>query len=279
MSTAQEEFDRLFNHKEKLRGHPEDRDNSDESSSHSDADDQNNHYVHSDDDSDDEDYNHRPANMVSRTAAYTVPSTVFEANTGPKGVIADAQSFERARKRSFRRTLLSVAGLDSYSKTPKAETRSQKENSPNDDIDEEEFMRRWRETRLKELQQQSQRKPSPSKRVYGDVLTVDAAGYLNAVERVASDTVVVVCIYDPESALSAQVEEALTVIARKQVTTRFIKLHHEIAEMNHIDAPALLAYKGGDVFATIVDIPRQLSRGSEIDADSIENLLQQNGVF
>lgn len=199
MSTAaQEEFDRLFNYKEKLRGHPEDRDNSDESSSHSDADDgQNDHYAHSDDDSDDEDntYHTKSNKMVSRTA-YTVPSTVFEANTGPKGVIADAQSFERARKRSFRRTLLSVAGLDSYSKTSKADSRPHKDSADND-VDEEEFMRRWRETRLQELQQR-QNRPNPSKRVYGRVDRVDGTGYLNAIERAPSDTVVVVCIYDPE---------------------------------------------------------------------------------
>lgn len=82
-----------------------------------------------------------------------------------------------------------------------------------------------------------------------------------------------------QSALSAQVEECLPEIAQKQMTTRFIKLHHEIAEMDHIDAPALLAYRGGEVFATIVDIPRQLSRGSEIDATSIEELLQRYVEF
>jgi hypothetical protein len=198
MSTAaQEEFNRLVNQKDTLHSHPEDRDNSDESSTHS-VDDKNNHYVHSDEeDYDDDDDYHHSTKMVTRTAEYTVPSTVFEANTGPKGVIADAQSFERARKRSFRRTLLSVAGLDSYSKTAKAESRMQKQSPPSE-ADEDEFMRRWRESRLQELEQRSQRRPSPSKRIYGDVSTVDAVGYLNAIERVASETVVVVCIYDPE---------------------------------------------------------------------------------
>lgn len=207
MSTAaQEEFDRLFNYKEKVRGHPEDGDNSDnESSPHSDDDDQNNNYAHSDDNSDDDDYTYhtRSNKMVSRTA-YTVPSTVFEANTGPKGVIADAQSFERARKRSFRRTLLSVAGLDSYSK--KADSRPHKDSNDND-VDEEEFMRRWRETRLQELQQRSQRRPG--KRVYGRVDTVDGPGYVNAIERAPSDTVVVVCIYDPEVCADMPVAKAI----------------------------------------------------------------------
>jgi hypothetical protein len=45
--------------------------------------------------------------------------------------------------------------------------------------------------------------------------------------------------------------------------------------MRHIDAPALLAYKAGDVISTLVDIPRQIPRGREISSLSIEDLLKQ----
>lgn len=214
MSSAQDEFDRLIQaNRDSSRTHPEDRNQSDSDSSpanNPNAATDNDHYELSDADSDYGDHIKREdGNMVSRTAAYTVPTTVFEANTGPKGVIADAQSFERARKKSFRRTLLSVAGLDSNSRlfggngnsnsnnNNNITQRSQTSSSPPSD-EEDEFMRRWRESRLQELQERSQRRPSPSKRVYGRVDTVDAEGYLNAIERVASDTVVVVCIYDSE---------------------------------------------------------------------------------
>ncbi|GAM35803.1 phosducin [Talaromyces pinophilus] len=292
MSSAQDEFDRLIQaNRDSSRTHPEDRDQSDSDSpanNHAAAAEEDN-YELSDADSDYGDHVKRGedgSNMVSRTAAYTVPTTVFEANTGPKGVIADAQSFERARKKSFRRTLLSAAGLDSNSRlfggnsssSNNITQHSQTSSSPPSD-EEDDFMRRWRESRMQELQERSQRRPSPSKRVYGRVDTVDAEGYLNAIERVASDTVVVVCIYDPESSISAQVEDAIEVVARKHITTRFIKLHHEIAEMRHIDAPALLAYKAGDVISTLVDIPRQIPRGREISSLSIEDLLKQNRIF
>jgi Phosducin len=200
MSAAQEEFDRLFNQKEKFRSHPEDRAASDNDSLSSsddddeDDDDDDNNYVHSDPEND-------SWNTMSKTATYTVPSTVFEANTGPKGVIADAQSFERARKRSFRRTLLHVAGFDT-GKRGRPAARPQhglaSTESSFSENDEEEFMRRWRESRLQELRQGGRRKKSPSKRVHGSVETVDAVGYLDAIEKVPQDTVVVVCIYDPE---------------------------------------------------------------------------------
>lgn len=51
-------------------------------------------------------------------------------------------------------------------------------------------------------------------------------------------------------------------------------MHHDIAEMDHIKAPALLAYRGGDVFATIVDVLRNIPRGRSCSADSLEDLLK-----
>lgn len=62
-------------------------------------------------------------------------------------------------------------------------------------------MARWRESRMQELQASATgtgRKASPRRRVWGRVDDVDAGGYLDAIEKVAPGTVVVVCIYDPE---------------------------------------------------------------------------------
>lgn len=198
---AQEELDRYLNNNEKITGHPEDQNNSDnESSTHSSDGDGKKAKGHDDyHHSDSSDNDTAPPKMVARSTAYKVPSTVFEANTGPKGVIADAQSYERARKRSFRRTLMSMAGFDP-SRLNKEQTSPNLSlsgaSSPEDD--DEAFMRTWREARAQELMQRSKRRNSPSKRVYGTVETVDANGYLDAIERVPLDTVVVVCIYDPE---------------------------------------------------------------------------------
>ena len=58
-------------------------------------------------------------------------------------------------------------------------------------------MRKWRASRMQELQNRAARRPSPRGRHYGNVDNVDAAGYLDAIEKVNSSTVVVVLIYDP----------------------------------------------------------------------------------
>ena len=68
--------------------------------------------------------------------------------------------------------------------------------------DEDEFMRSWREKRMEELQAQGReirnRRLSPSKRCWGNVTTVDPVGYLDAIEKVPNDTIVVVLIFDDE---------------------------------------------------------------------------------
>ena len=45
------------------------------------------------------------------------------------------------------------------------------------------------------------RRQSPSQRTYGSLVTVDPAGYLDAVEKVPTYTTVVVFIYDDEVGL------------------------------------------------------------------------------
>jgi hypothetical protein len=142
--------------------------------------------------------------MVPKGSAYHVPATTFKANTGPKGVIADAQSYEQAKKRSFRQVLRSAAGFDSRpfsgptkGKSPQRDVTAAETVS--DEDGDEQFMRKWRENRMQELHRVGQQNRSGLvKKTYGTFDAVCANGYLDAVEKVPADTVVVVCIYDPE---------------------------------------------------------------------------------
>ncbi|KGO74303.1 hypothetical protein PITC_019730 [Penicillium italicum] len=285
--SAQEEFNQLVNsNRSRFTSHLEDQDHDHDSDPHF-SDDEPASHIRSRQTLDSSDEEDDDADMVSpRNGNYYIPNTVYEANTGPKGVIADAQAFERARKKSIRRTLLSAAGLDSNS--PPLGSKSTRDDAPlapgdqssaSDDDDESRFLRKWRQSRMHELQGRNGSRPSPRRRRFGSVETVDAVGYLDAIEKVTPDTVVVVCIYDHEFDNSAIVEECLVTIARRQPTTRFVKMHQDIAEMDHIQAPALLAYRGGDVFATIVDVLRNIPRGRSCSADSLEDLLKLHRVL
>lgn len=142
------------------------------------------------------------------SAVYHIPSTtIFDANTGPKGVIADAKSFDKARKRSFRQTLQAFStglsfGEKQKSLSPVARSRGGSSSSELSHDDDDEFMRTWRASRMNEMQSLGRdhrtRRLSPSQRRYGHVVTVDPLAYLEAVDRVAAETIVVVLIYDEQ---------------------------------------------------------------------------------
>ena len=190
-SAAQDEFNELIRDKDREDRHPEDRshdsDRSDAESEGAAAD-----YLEKIDSDDEPDL---PANM---RANYYMPSHIrSEANTGPKGVIADAQAFEQAKKQARRFTWKKNSPPPQY-----AVTAYHDDKAASDDDSEDSFMRRWRESRLRELQNAGQRirsrTNSPSRRVYGSMPLVDGEGYLDAIEKTPSDTVVVVFIFNDQ---------------------------------------------------------------------------------
>lgn len=78
-----------------------------------------------------------------------------------------------------------------------------------------------------------------------------------------------------QSAVSAIVEDALSNLARKHETTRFVKLAYQEAEMDMAAVPAILAYKGSDLIANLVSLIDEIPSGRDMSASSLEWLLQQ----
>ena len=191
-STAQDEFDALYNNNQGTRftSHPEDRsDSSDNDSTTLQFGNEDERTLTSD-----------STTAMPHATTYLPTTTQFDANTGPKGVIADARSFETAKKRGFRQTLyaLSSSFTREKSKSPSPELCA--------DDEEDDFMRQWRANRIDELARNNQdvrtRRQSPSQRRYGSLVTVDPLGYLDAVEKVHAYTTVVVLIYDDKVAIA-----------------------------------------------------------------------------
>lgn len=122
--------------------------------------------------------------------------------TGVKGVIADARSYEEARtKTTGWRQRFSRSGS-----TARADKRASSATFLNNDegsaSEDEEFLERWRQQRRMELEGKGSdirnRRTSPSCRRYGRFDEVDALGYLDAIEKVGRETIVVVFVYDPD---------------------------------------------------------------------------------
>ena len=141
-----------------------------------------------------------------------VPKKIYNANTGPKGVVADAQAYERAwnqenfhhigNNRNFSTTTMGTGNGYISSSNSNSIYGKNHENDIDIDDDEDKFMQQWRESRMRELQNQSINHIPTSittggKKMLG-VQDVDAEGYLNIIENSPFDTIVVVCIYDPD---------------------------------------------------------------------------------
>ncbi|CAZ85303.1 unnamed protein product [Tuber melanosporum] len=204
--------------------------------------------------------------------------------TGVKGVLSDAISFESAlRKEKLQKSTNTIHIGYSQSSRPRGTSSPPRVKDLNSDVEsgEEDFVRTWRKNRMQELKtgQSNTRRHSPSKRKYGRVEVVDAVGYLDAVERVSSETIVVVTIYNDKSEESRFVEDCLNTLARRYTTTRFVKLHHNEAEMDVAAVPAVLAYKGGELFANIMRIVDEIPSGRSLSTDSLELVLRRANVL
>ncbi|KAK3697851.1 hypothetical protein LTR37_017242 [Vermiconidia calcicola] len=279
MSAAQNEFNELMRDKERRTAHPEDGNDSDDARS----------FLNLSDDEDNDttpqashiDPDEAQSRSSTSLARHTIPLTRYGANTGPKGVISDAQNF-RDSHRNHRMSMRSNSTLPSQINGGDSIAVSEKHSESDEDDDFEEddnFMRRWRKSRLREMQkgrpESNMHNRERAKRLWGGMATVDGNGYLDAVDRSPSDTVVVVYIYDDYSHVSASIEDCIRTLAQRHLNVRFIKLHFEDAEMEPAGVPAILAYRGGEKFADLVPVIQEIPDDAELSASTLENVLRR----
>lgn len=296
-TAAQDEFNAMFQDKNRVSHHPSDSpiDRSDAAS-----------FLEDDSASD----RTPPASVNTVTnnarAKYTVPTTRHQSNTGPKGVITDAQaykaaarartsesmsraSFQKEREANIRGNQPYVSGLH--------ETKVEEEEDGDSELeDNDEFMESWRRERLRELQVQGGKRlgshgRDTKRRGYGGLVPVDGNGFLDAVDGSGAQTVVVVYIYDDQvcwhpgacgkaadvrqSEVSDLLEECMAELAKKYINTRFVKLHYHDAEMEPAGVPAVLAYKGGDKFAGLVPVFNEIPDDADVNPQTLEKLFQK----
>jgi len=196
-TAAQEEFDSIFTHSDRPTHHPEDR-----------SDDEDEEEI-------DEETTYKQSKIAEtmrqpiyndRSVPLRLPPPSFDSGrtTGVKGVIADARSFEAAKREGTWKAKLHIT--QAHGQEKKLQRRRNREADSclvREDVgDEEEFLEQWREARRREMMREGNdirnRRTSPSIRRYGRFDEVDALGYLDAIEKVGRETVVVVFVYDAE---------------------------------------------------------------------------------
>ena len=199
LTPAQEEFQNILDKQSSrapLAAHPEDS------------------HEHDFDSEEDEESKFQ-ADRIAKEMSYTsgggsqrivLPPAHFDEgrSTGVKGVIADARSFEEAKRKAPHGRNASVNRI-----TRMTEGRAMLDGADGEDCDDlsedDEFMERWREERRMEIQREGNdirnRRTSPSVRRFGRFDEVDASGYLDAIEKVGKEVTVVVFVYDIEVSL------------------------------------------------------------------------------
>ena len=132
-----------------------------------------------------------------------IPKIRSEANTGPKGVIADAQAFEAARRAALMsapaRTSTTAVNQTNHI-TPTVKLTSFNDDSAEEDEDnllDEDFKEKWQQKRREEYAAGLRLAGNkPRGRKWGTLEDVDSVEFLNACDNSGSNTVVVVYIYD-----------------------------------------------------------------------------------
>jgi hypothetical protein len=92
---------------------------------------------------------------------------------------------------------------------------------------------------------------------------------------VISHHITVYATNNTQSDVNAIVEDCMRDVAKRNDTVRFVKLHAEDAEMDPDVLPAVLAYKGGDKFASLLPLLDELPDDSELSAVALETVFRQ----
>ncbi|KAF8852295.1 thioredoxin-like protein [Acephala macrosclerotiorum] len=287
-TAAQEEFDSIIykaSRSDRLSHHP------------SDLDDYRSDLKNGDEDRDEEDeFRNRKIEesmrmplLDPRGGPMHLPHRDFDSGrtTGVKGVIADARSFEEARKNGGwgRSRERSSSRLNNSRVDKRASTMSfLKDDGEGSESEDEEFIERWRQQRREELLSEGRdirnRRTSPSVRRYGRFDEVDALGYLDAIEKVTRDTVVVVFVYDSECPVSQLISDALTPLVPMNPSIHFVRVHYTDIEFDNAGVPAVLGYKNqGDLFANLTYIIDQIPDDTLFDTKALENVLRKHKIL
>jgi hypothetical protein len=243
---------------------------------------------------------------------YKLPHQSFDSGrtTGVKGVIADARHYQQMKAGGRRNKPPStddrVNGPHLSHKQKKSREQGQSYLEPGSDEDgeDEEFLERWREARRKELlgvgNDIRNRRTSPSMRRYGKFDEVDALGYLDSIEKVGRETIVVVFVYDPDVRLSSfamrsvpcvilttlqcpvsqVIEDALAPLVPEHPAVHFVKVDYEAIEFENAGVPAILAYhKQGELFANLTYIIDSIPDDTLFNTKALKDVLVKNSIL
>lgn len=190
-----------------------------------------------------------------------------KAKTGVKGVLEDyrmAMKLEDAQKDAdelFRNNVISrmVNGyiIKSDDLDHQQQIEQQYDNNNNDDddnddelFDDDNFMQEFRKKRLQELK--SNNMPTQN---FGSVIDADVDTFINEVDNVDKNIIVIVHLYDPDVHTCLRLNKILEEICETMINIKFVRMQTTI---DKVALPIINIYKGGEVITVIAAIAAEL---------------------
>ncbi|KAI8504298.1 hypothetical protein Bbelb_183660 [Branchiostoma belcheri] len=201
-------------------------------------------------------------------------------NTGPKGVLEDWRRFKqletehRAEQQAEKVALVKKLAFTCRSELNDTEKT---EGQEDDDVElDEDFLRWYREQRLREMQQKSASLPT-----FGQVLDLTRSQYVDTIDKENKHVLIIIHIFEPFVPGCDAVNGCFQCLAQDHPRVKFCRIQSSEAEVSQTftskGLPAILAYRGGQLVANFLRITDQL--GEDFFAGDLESFLVEHGLL
>ncbi|KAF9198192.1 hypothetical protein BGZ49_001081 [Haplosporangium sp. Z 27] len=225
------------------------------------------------------------------------PERQTGANTGPKGVIAD-QKYHQQQQIQERYSSQQAYNTRMLAKAPTTTTyRQDKENElqekkaqgllddkdlkaleeEEEDQDEKAILERIRGKRLQEMSWTAKTARGAGKKMFGSLMEMNAAQYVNAIDTEKKDVTVIIHIYSEYNPTCKKLDDCLIQIAGRYATSKFIRIKAREVDFDEEVCPTVLAYRAGDLIANLVMITYELSE--DFNDTELEELFTNHKVL
>ncbi|XP_033118192.1 phosducin-like protein [Anneissia japonica] len=200
--------------------------------------------------------------------------------TGPKGVIADWRRYKqlenekREQQEAERKALHKKLALTCRSHLDEEE--SKKKEAEHGVVLDDEFLRKYREERLREMRIASQHSPT-----FGKVVNLEGDEYVDAIDNENAMVTVMVHIYLDNIAACNALNGCFHCLAKEYPKVKFCTVRADKVQVSKSFStsalPALLIYRGGNVIGNFVRVSDEL--GEDFYSVDLEAFLQQHSLL
>ncbi|KAK3818914.1 MAG: thioredoxin-like protein [Benniella sp.] len=189
------------------------------------------------------------------------PDRETGANTGPKGVIAD-QKYHHQQQLQERLSSHQAYNERLLAKAPMTTTYRQDAE---------------KERQEKKAQGLLSKDEEAAKKVFGSLMEMNAAQYVNAIDAENKDIAIVIHIYSDYHPACKKLDGCLIQLAGRYATTKFTRIKAREVDFDEEVCPTVLVYRAGELIANLVMITYELSEN--YDDVELEELFTKHKVL